>query len=656
MKRLGWALLTAIFLGISCRQKEEKPRPVGKSARAVPPVEAADTESRARRPAGARRPVLWLGLDGLDWELLDRLAAQGKMPHWQRLTAEGYSARLASFSPLLSPLLWTTAATGVGPDLHRVLDFQEVDPKTGRKVPISGRSRAVPAVWNIASAAGRKVGVAGWWATHPAEEVNGFFITDHANPILFEKGALDGVAYPTALEEGIGQVVARDGNVTAEDVTAFLDGVAISEVASAEEPVLALARILGATRVYHRVARDLYDRNLPDLLALYIEGTDEVGHLFASSTPPRLPCASDRDLARYGRVVERYYALIDRMLGQWMRRASEDGATLIVHSDHGFKWGEDRPCGFASKDWSTAAFWHRSEGVFAAWGSGVRAARERGSASLFDIAPTVLALLDLPADRRMPGRVFSAPFEDLPEPPRSGSAATEVRRVAAQPPNQRQADEYAKKLRALGYLSGRDAEPLAPPGGDLPGLTEGAWNNLGVYLRDTRKNSDAARDAFERSLALRPDYYSPMFNLAVLERSRGDLPTAERWFFRSLAALGRDPAAAVLGWSREYQRQREPLAARSLLQRAARLFPGNEEIAREYAILLYRAEECPKALAELLPFESVSRQPQTFNALALFQTCLGNRNEVIHLLTRSLALDPKQPEVARSLAVARPPR
>ena len=112
--------------------------------------------------------------------------AEGRMPNWKRLTAQGYGARLQSFSPLISPIVWTTIATGVGPDVHRVLDFQEVDPATGQKVPISGRTRAVPAIWNVASASGVSVGVVGWWATHPAEEVTGFFVSDRASPILFE--------------------------------------------------------------------------------------------------------------------------------------------------------------------------------------------------------------------------------------------------------------------------------------------------------------------------------------------------------------------------------------------------------------------------------------------------------------------------------------
>ena len=90
----------------------------------------------------------------------------------------------------------------------------------------------------------------------------------------------------------------------------------------------------------------------------------------------------------------------------------EDGATLLVHSDHGFKWGADRPCERSSLNWATAGFWHRLDGVYAVWGARVRAiGRERGSASMFDVAPTVLALLGLPADVRMTGRPIGAAFE-----------------------------------------------------------------------------------------------------------------------------------------------------------------------------------------------------------------------------------------------------
>ncbi|HEY1434241.1 MAG TPA: alkaline phosphatase family protein, partial [Thermoanaerobaculia bacterium] len=431
----------------------------------VATVESQDVPTRARRSSDRGRSVIWIGLDGLDLEIVDRLAAAGGMPQWKRLAEQGYVTRLESELPLLSPILWTTQATGVPPEVHRVLDFQEVDPASGRKVPISGNSRAVPAVWNLASAAGRRVGVVGWWATHPAEEVNGFFVSDHASPILFDGLPLDGATYPTALAAGVAQVAARDGRVAAEDLAPYL-GMPVVEIRQAlekgggmENPVVALARILGATRVTQRIARDLYDRNLPDLTAAYFEGTDEVGHVFAPFTPPRAACPNlrDEEVARYGHAAEAYYAeVVDRILGQWMRRAEQDGAVLLVTSDHGFKWGEDRPCGLAAGHWSTAAFWHRRLGVFAAWGSGVAAvpAATTAPASLMDVAPTVLALLGLPADVRLKGIPVRAAFGDLATPlPSAAPATMTVRRVAAAAPSAEESSEYAKKLFALGYLT-----------------------------------------------------------------------------------------------------------------------------------------------------------------------------------------------------------
>jgi Flp pilus assembly protein TadD len=183
-------------------------------------------------------------------------------------------------------------------------------------------------------------------------------------------------------------------------------------------------------------------------------------------------------------------------------------------------------------------------------------------------------------------------------------------------------------------------------------MTEGAWNNLGVYLRDTAKNLPAARGAFEKSLALRPGYYSALFNMAVLEKMRGDTKAAEKWFFRSVAAAGGDPAPAVAAWAREYEKSGNAAAARSLLANGLHSYPKNEEIARSLAMVDFRKHDCRAGLAALSPFEQSTTNPSTLNVLALLQTCLKNRPEVMRLLRRSLELDPNQPDVARSLRAA----
>ncbi len=651
------ARLLGLFLSVamvSCR-RAETPAPPPAALAPAPPVETADA-ARTPRPAGAAAPVIWLGLDGLDWELLDRLSAEGKMPNWKRLVAEGASGRLTSFVPILSPVLWSTVATGVGPDVHRVLDFQEVDPKTGQKVPISGRSRAVPAVWNLASAAGKRVGVVGWWATHPAEEVDGFFVSDHASPILFEKLPLSGAALPASLGAGLPQVLARDGRVEAAELSDFLDlpepeiAAALSSGAGMQNPVVALSRILAQTRVHHRIARDLYDRSPPDLMVLYLQGTDEIGHVFASYVPPRLECVSAQDFRKFSRAVDAYYALADRILGQWMRRATEDGATLIVHSDHGFKWGADRPCERSSLNWATAGFWHRLDGVYAFWGKGVRAGETRGKATLFDVAPTVLALLGLPADVRMTGRPIGSAFERLAPPPSKDLfPGTVVRRAQAQEMSAEEASEYAKKLLALGYLSGSEARPLAPTGGDRPGMTEGAWNNLGLFESDSRKDPAAARKAFEKSLELRPDYHSPMFNLAVLSRKQKQFDKAEDWLFRAIAAGHPDPEGTISNWAFYYQEEGLVGPEKRLLEHAVKEFPASERLARELSLARFRAKDCAGALLAVQALEPATRDPDTLNALGLFQTCLGRPEAAIALFRRSLEIKPGQKGVIESL-------
>ena len=93
-----------------------------------------------------------------------------------------------SAEPLLSPVVWTTIATGKGPDQHRIGHFVAVNEK-GDQLPVTSAMRKVKAVWNILSDAGRRVAVLGWWATWPSEKVNGAMVSDHfAYHFLFGQG------------------------------------------------------------------------------------------------------------------------------------------------------------------------------------------------------------------------------------------------------------------------------------------------------------------------------------------------------------------------------------------------------------------------------------------------------------------------------------
>jgi predicted AlkP superfamily phosphohydrolase/phosphomutase len=86
-----------------------------------------------RRGSYARarvRKVVVLGLDGLDPIITERLMAEGRLPHLAALRASGSYRRLRTTFPALSPVAWSTFATGVSPAKHNIFDFLDRDLRT----------------------------------------------------------------------------------------------------------------------------------------------------------------------------------------------------------------------------------------------------------------------------------------------------------------------------------------------------------------------------------------------------------------------------------------------------------------------------------------------------------------------------------------------
>jgi predicted AlkP superfamily phosphohydrolase/phosphomutase len=98
------------------------------------PVLAAD--------APAKKKVLVLGIDGLDPNLLERFVAEGALPSFERLIAEGDFERLQTTAPPLSPIAWSTFITGMDPGGHGIFDFIHRDPDT--LMPYLSMAETVP--------------------------------------------------------------------------------------------------------------------------------------------------------------------------------------------------------------------------------------------------------------------------------------------------------------------------------------------------------------------------------------------------------------------------------------------------------------------------------------------------------------------------------
>ncbi|MBZ5614192.1 MAG: alkaline phosphatase family protein [Acidobacteriia bacterium] len=84
----------------------------------------------ARGRAVASRKMIILGIDGLDPDLLAKFMAEGKMPNFARLAAQGSFRRLTTSIPPQSPVAWSNMITGMNAGGHGVFDFIHRDPKT----------------------------------------------------------------------------------------------------------------------------------------------------------------------------------------------------------------------------------------------------------------------------------------------------------------------------------------------------------------------------------------------------------------------------------------------------------------------------------------------------------------------------------------------
>src|SRR5690349_16148349 len=122
-------------LAIGCRGRESQaPTAAASSSTGAPQVALKTTPAK---------PVIFIGLDGADWSLLDQYTSRGVMPTLARLVSEGASGTLKTIHPPLSPLIWTTMMTGTSPLDHRILDFLRVNPVSHQREPITSDERKV---------------------------------------------------------------------------------------------------------------------------------------------------------------------------------------------------------------------------------------------------------------------------------------------------------------------------------------------------------------------------------------------------------------------------------------------------------------------------------------------------------------------------------
>jgi len=197
--------------------------------------------SRGLRKARVKRLVI-IGLDGFDPKLAAQFMADGKLPNLQRLKQEGTFAPLATSYPSISPVAWSSFATGVDASFHNIFDFLTRDPCTyapmlssvdiqkasrvlslGRfqfplSKPVLKLKRKSQAFWSVLGAKGIFSSVLRVPITFPPEKFGGVLLSGMCTPDL--KGSQGTFSFFTtgendtkAMTGGVRHRLTRQGNL-----------------------------------------------------------------------------------------------------------------------------------------------------------------------------------------------------------------------------------------------------------------------------------------------------------------------------------------------------------------------------------------------------------------------------------------------------------
>lgn len=594
------------------------------------------------------------------------------MPHVRGLVEGGASGQIATLHPPLSPMLWTSIATGKRPFQHGIHGFSEPAPDGRGVQPVTNLSRKSKALWNILNQNDLSSVVIGWWPSHPAEPIHGAMVSDHFHraqgPLEEAWPMLANAVHPPELRETIARLRVHPEQLTPELVEPFVP--LAREIDQEQDTRLAhLLRTLAECMSVHAAAMWLVENRAWDFFAVYHDAIDHFSHGFMKYHPPRQNWIGERDFELYQHVIGAAYQLHDRMLGELLAKAGED-TTVLLMSDHGFHPDHLRPASIPDIP-AGPAVEHREYGIFAARGPGIRKGAVAHGASVLDVTPTILTLFGLPVGEDMDGHALSQIFEAEPRTEHVRSweeiAGNDGRHPAHTRLDPAAARAALEQMVALGYIEKLDQDRDVAVAKTVRELRY----NLGEAYQDAGRHAEAreiflelrAADPAEQRFAVRLFVSAQALGLPeemrriaeelrpspVAEYLQAQIWVAEQRYEEALEVWERLDRPVETG--ELYLRLRRWGQARRVFEKAVAIDPDD---ARAYLGLcrsaLGRRRFADAMRAALEAVERKHYDPQAHFLLGLALSGMKEQERAAEAFRAAVAINPNYPEAHLKLA------
>jgi tetratricopeptide (TPR) repeat protein len=302
-------------------------------------------------------------------------------------------------------------ATGKRPEQHGILGREEPAENGVDARPFSSMSRRCKAIWNILTDLGLNCHVIGWPATWPAERLNGVMLSSGWDAPRADKTSSQTdpseAVWPADFIDTMAELRMHASELKLNDLRSFIPSIQPTDPIN-YPAIVKLAGAVASAASEHAAATYLMENEPWDFLAVHFSSLGEITRSFIQFHPPRLSHLNEERFEKFRHVVAEAYRFHDKMLGRLIELAGP-ATTVVLCSASGVHIGKARAVVDPAITVSYPDHYHL-KGLCFMSNPAIQRDELIYGATIYDIAPTILALLGAAIPRDMSGRVLAEAF------------------------------------------------------------------------------------------------------------------------------------------------------------------------------------------------------------------------------------------------------